>query len=242
MKILNLGNIIANNYIIETPRGYLIIDTGYPGGYSRFRRKLINAGIALDDIRVIFVTHAHDDHVGFLGDLLADTDVPVIMHEETPERLLLGHNKNRGGCPGLAARFFVGAMALTGSGGHEFPAVSAGDRALLWDGKTQHLREMGIPFTILSLPGHTGDSIGFITPDGRLFCGDAAMNGVPSVKRKIIWIEDPDAYRDSWDKMTGSGAVTIYPGHGAPFPMKDLIKYRGSLDAITIYKTKQPQE
>lgn len=37
--------------------------------------------------------------------------------------------------------------------------------------------------------------------DGILFCGDAAMKNFPSIKRTIIWIENLDDYKQSWEKM-----------------------------------------
>jgi len=99
--------------------------------------------------------------------------------------------------------------------------------------------EQGIPLKILALPGHTSDSIGLLTEDGELFCGDAAMNGFPSVKRKIIWIENPDDYRNSWDKMIETGAGRIYPSHGRPFPSADLEKYRPYLQKSYCDELKQ---
>jgi len=36
MKIINVGNMINNNYIIKLSKGYLLIDTGYPGQFENF--------------------------------------------------------------------------------------------------------------------------------------------------------------------------------------------------------------
>ena len=133
-------------------------------------------------------------------------------------------------------RLFVSAMPLAGKGRHEFPAMDVREapNALLWNGRRQFFREQGLPLTIVSLPGHTADHIGLLTDDGQLFCGDAAMNGFPSVRRNIIWIEDLVAYRHSWDAMIATSAHTIYPSHGKPFPANDLVKYRRHLDKIRI--------
>ena len=40
MTILNLGNRVVNNYLISSELGYILIDTGYAGGFSRFMKKL----------------------------------------------------------------------------------------------------------------------------------------------------------------------------------------------------------
>ena len=69
MKICSLGNRIVNNYLIPCDEGYILIDTGYENGFRRFQRKLMENGIRPEDIRYVFLTHAHDDHAGFLNPL-----------------------------------------------------------------------------------------------------------------------------------------------------------------------------
>jgi glyoxylase-like metal-dependent hydrolase (beta-lactamase superfamily II) len=71
-----------------------------------------------------------------------------------------------------------------------------------------------------------------------LFCGDGAMNGFPSIKRQSIWIEDPQQYKHSWDRMAELDFELAYPGHGKPFPKGDLAKYRGALEGLRIIKVK----
>ncbi len=234
MKIFNIESRIVNNYIIETAKGYIVIDTGYAGNYAKFSKKLQKRHINKEDIRYIFITHVHDDHVGFLNELKSDADATLIMHAESPGRLLLGQNKFVGGCPNLLAKIFVESMRLVGKGKHEFPVVEINetDNIVLWNGQNQFFKQQGIGLEIIPLPGHTGDSIGLLTDDGILFCGDACMNGFPSVKRNIIWIENVEDYRQSWDTMIQSPAEVIYPSHGAPFPKQDLIRYRKYLDKI----------
>jgi glyoxylase-like metal-dependent hydrolase (beta-lactamase superfamily II) len=154
------------------------------------------------------------------------------MHAECPERLLVGHNNYDGGYPNLLAKSFFGLMSLLGKGKHEFPVVKVDNNTLLWNGENQFFKEKGIELEIISLPGHTSDLIGLLTDDGILLCGDASMNGFPSIKRNIIWIENLKDYKKSWNRMIESSAREIYPSHGAQFPKKDLIKYRDYLDKI----------
>ncbi len=40
MKILNLGNRVVNQYLVELNDGFLLIDTGYSNGYKRFIKNL----------------------------------------------------------------------------------------------------------------------------------------------------------------------------------------------------------
>jgi glyoxylase-like metal-dependent hydrolase (beta-lactamase superfamily II) len=232
MEIINVGDFTVNNFIIKTSKGYIVVDTGYAGNYNRFCKKLKEHRISLDEIKFIFITHAHDDHVGFLNELIRTTDATLIMHSESPKRLLTGHNKNDGGYPNLLAKFFFVIMSLLGKGKHEFPVVKVDNDTLLWNGENQFFKEMGIDLEIISLPGHTSDLIGLLTDGSILLCGDASMNGFPSLKRNIIWIENLEDYKKSWKRMIESSAREIYPSHGPPFPKKDLIKYRDYLEKM----------
>ncbi len=64
------------------------------------------------------------------------------------------------------------------------------------------------------------------------------MNGFPSRRRTIIWIENPEQYKQSWDVMVQKAPAVLYPGHGKPFKTSDLRKYRGSLERIKLYPLK----
>ncbi len=234
MRIINIGNRVVNNYLLLTPKGWLAVDTGYAGGFRRFVNGLAAHSIDVSDIKFIFLTHAHDDHAGFLGELMNATDAQIIVHTHSVERLLTGHNQRIGGCSGILAKIFVEGMYFVGKGKHEFPAIDVSNRAIIWDGTSQPLLEQDIPLKILALPGHTLDSIGLLSEDGELFCGDAAMNGFPSVNRNIIWIENLNNYRNSWDRMIKAKAKIIFPSHGKPFPSTDLEKYRPYLEKIVL--------
>ena len=54
---------------------------------------------------------------------------------------------------------------------------------------------------IIDTPGHTVDSISLFLSDGSLFCGDATMNGLPSLHRITIWAEDKTAFLKSWETI-----------------------------------------
>lgn len=55
-----------------------------------------------------------------------------------------------------------------------------------------------------------------------MFCGDAAMNGVPSLHKITIWAENKDDYLNSWRRMIELKPGIIYPGHGKPFCFSKL--------------------
>lgn len=235
MTIYNLENRIANNYLVPLDGGgYVLIDTGYVEGYANFLRRLGETGVSPKDIKYVFLTHAHDDHAGFLNDVLAITDAKVILHPKAIERLLKGQNPFIGGCSSRLSWLFNQMLKLFGKGEHRYPPLKEEylDRLVTID--SEEFRSLSLPFEVVETPGHTADHIALMK-DGILFCGDAAMNGFPSIRRVIIWIEDLEQYKQSWDKMIALNPTVIYPSHGKPFPTKDLVKYRSHLDGIRLY-------
>jgi len=234
-EIINLGNRISNIYLIPLSKGYLLIDTGYGEQYESFVRKLSEHQIEISDISYILLTHAHDDHAGFLNQILEKSNAKVIMHENAQERLVRGQNSFDGGCTSRLALIVCKIMKLLGKGEHRFEPVNQVDRYIILDEKTQLEVEEKITSKIIMLPGHTSDSIGLLLEDGSLFCGDAAMNGFPSQNNVIIWIEDLKAYLASWNLIINADVTRIYPSHGKPFDKKKLIKNKNKLNRIKLY-------
>ena len=232
-KIFNLGNRIVNNYLVSSEIGYILIDTGYESGFKHFTNKLKRLNITPKEIRYIFLTHAHDDHAGFLNEVLDVTDAKVILHPKAIERLKIGQNSFEGGCSGRLAYFFCQVLALCGKGEHKFPAIRNEflPRLITTDSKEFHA--LKLPFKVLETPGHTADHISLLIDD-KLFCGDAAMNILPSIKRVTIWIENLQQFKQSWQTIIATAPQTIYPAHGRPFPTSDLEKYLPALDKIKL--------
>ncbi|MBR5094800.1 MAG: MBL fold metallo-hydrolase [Oscillospiraceae bacterium] len=231
--IVDLGNRAVNNYLISYEGGYILIDTGYAGGFPRFRRKLAARRIRPEEIRYVFLTHAHDDHAGFLNEVLELTGAQAIVHPAAIPRLQTGQNSFQGGCSNGLAWLFCQVLALCGHGEHRYPPIEERFLDRLVPVDSERFRQLQFPYPVIEAPGHTADHIALLAGDA-LFCGDAAMNGFPSLRRTTIWIEDLPQFRRSWETILALGPLTLYPAHGRPFPSEDLRKYRKSLDTVRL--------
>ena len=238
--IYNAGNRIMNTYVYQTSAGYVMVDTGYEHSLRGVEKKLIKQGVALSDIKYLFLTHAHDDHAGFLNELLGkNTDLKVITSDKAIATLKRGQNSFDGGCSTAFAWIFCKLMGLVGKSEHRFPPIENchDDRFIVITDENKSELEALLEGDILFTPGHTADSISLKLGD-VIFCGDAAMNGLPSSKRLIIWIENVADFEKSWELLISTDARTICPAHGKPFSTGDLKKFKSRISKIKLRKLK----
>lgn len=234
MIIINLGNRIVNNYLISSESGLILIDTGYEEGFPHFMKMLKKNHIQPKSIRYVFLTHAHDDHAGFLNKVLKITDAEVILHPKAVAGLKQGQNSFEGGCSSFLAWLFCKILALAGHGEHKYPPIENAYLERLIPIDSEHFKALNFPYEIIETSGHTADHIALLA-ENILFCGDAAMNGFPSQKRITIWIENLQQYKNSWELILKKNPKMIFPAHGKPFKMAELQKYLKALDKIKLY-------
>lgn len=239
--VLNFGNRIVNCWAYRIQSGYVIIDTGYENNYKNFKKKLKSNSIAIDEIKYCFLTHAHDDHAGFINRLLSDNqNAKIVMSGKGVCTLRRGQNSFVGGCTGKSALAFCNVMRLFGKGQHKFPPIKTEyeNRLIIISEENQARLEQELNGKIVETPGHTSDSVSLLLNNGCLFCGDAAMNGFPSKHNITIWAEDGAAFSRSWQKIIALQPSKIFPGHGKPFVVQCLNRNIKYVENMKLYELK----
>lgn len=241
MKIYNVGNRVMNTYLYRVKDGYVMIDTGYENSYQKCTISMKRKGISWDNVKYIFLTHAHDDHAGFLKEVLdKHSNITCIISDKAFPILSRGQNSFDGGCSSRLALFFCYIMKVFGNGKHLFPAINETytDRLLII--KKDNITEIErlLSGKVLFTPGHTTDSVS-LRVQNLIFCGDAAMNGMPSLRRITIWIENKKEFENSWKVLLNENAEYIYPAHGKRFRSSDLYKFKTKINKIKLYTLKQ---
>ncbi|HVP21570.1 MAG TPA: MBL fold metallo-hydrolase [Anaerolineaceae bacterium] len=72
-----------NAYLVKTPEGSLLIDTGWntDQSFEALEQQLAEAGVTFDNLKYIAITHIHPDHYGLVGRLAKYTKARLIIHE-----------------------------------------------------------------------------------------------------------------------------------------------------------------
>lgn len=219
----------TNCFLLNCKEGYLLIDTGFPGEYNSFLKKLAKIDIELSEIKYLLLTHRHDDHSGFAAELVEDTGAKIIAHKEGVPLLEKGETayNNRGKFLNLCTKFLMGAHSIITTRKDTYRPIKLTENDYIVDGDdAQLLKGIGIDGEILHTPGHTEDSISVLTSDGTAFVGDVAMNflNLCRIRYRPIWLQNIGKVYKSWNKLIKHGAKTICPAHGKRFPAGRLKK------------------
>jgi len=226
--ITRLGDREVNFYLLEDPGGLVLVDGGLPGHLPQLQSYLEGAGRSLDDIRAVLLTHAHPDHTGVVA-AARQAGADVWVHERDAAALAGGARAanrlakpERSMFPYLIRRpatlpMIVHAARLGGFTGSKVtgPRTMDGDR-LLADVPGRPL--------VVTLPGHTPGSVGYLFADrGLLFTGDALVtyDGLtgyhgPTVPSRAF-THDSRAALASLTTLDTIHATLLLPGHGEPF-------------------------
>lgn len=203
----------TNFFFLRAADGYMLIDAGWVGQWNRFLRKIKTIGISPDDIRYVFVTHHHHDHVGVIRKLREDTEARLIVHRS--QIAYLAQEKTDMSNIKQINPFwkFIDLIALPLIKYHYDPVeLRDGDLIVNSDVDEKVLRDIGVPGITLATPGHSKDSMSILLGDGNAFIGDLGMNfgGFLNPCPLPIEAEDFDECRVSMRKLQQRGAKCTF--------------------------------
>jgi metallo-beta-lactamase class B len=129
-------------YLITTPQGHILINTGLAESANMIRAHVEKLGFRFSDIKILLATHAHYDHVGAMAAVKKMTGAKFMIEEKDAPVMADGGNSDY----------------AFGGKGPTFQPVRA-DR-LLHDRDTVKLD--GMQIIVLHHPGHTKGACSFL--------------------------------------------------------------------------------
>ena len=196
---LTLGFVQA--YLIETPDGLFLVDCGMPGQQKNILPVMQRLG--RQDLKLIFITHAHADHTGSAAALKKLTGAQVAIHRLDAEALRTAKMPARG--RGWLLRQVMALMTRVIRLQPLQPDI------LLEDGDS--LEQYGLPGKVVHTPGHSPGSSCLVLEDGRAFVGDLmSTTGNPHLQHDIV--DDWGQLHASYQRLRGLSLEQVYVGHG----------------------------
>ena len=197
---------VANAFLIASTEGMILVDAGPPLMEQQILDKMVELG--RNDLRLIFITHAHIDHYGGASIIRAVTGAPIAIHRADADALAKG--ETRLGSINYVPRWATDPL---------LPALEPYARIrpteadiLLDDG--DRLDAYGLDGYLLHLPGHTPGSAGIVIEDRLAFVGDLlSTTGTPHIQR--MYAHDWPQVLESVDRLAEIAPKLIYAGHGS---------------------------
>jgi glyoxylase-like metal-dependent hydrolase (beta-lactamase superfamily II) len=219
----------ANVYLISGAGEHVLVDAGLgtPDGEAALRAGLDRAGVRLEQITTLVLTHEHPDHIGLSGLVHATSGAPVRMLRAEAERMF-----GIWGDPDLAALLAANEMYLThGMPDADMASSVKGSRMIrrviglppptavvpVADGDT--LRLAGADYRVIWTPGHSDYHMCLLRADGLFIAGDHVLPRItPNIG--VYPNSRPNPLRDysaALAAVRDLPARLALPGHGRPF-------------------------
>jgi glyoxylase-like metal-dependent hydrolase (beta-lactamase superfamily II) len=149
-------------YVVETPEGLVLVDSGLEGNAGPLRQEMGTLGLDWRRARAILLTHVHGDHTGGAAYVRAATGAPIYAGQNDAAVLRTG-----GPPEAVFSKFFI-------SDGPTHPTPV--DVELKGD---EVFEIGGARFQVLATPGHTPGSTCYLMERDHLrvlFSGDVIMS------------------------------------------------------------------
>jgi len=205
---------LVNCYLVSTNNSYILLDTGPSNQRQRLQTELETSGCQPGNFKLIVLTHGDSDHSGNAAYLRSKYDTRIAMHKDDSGMVEHGDmtwNRNK---INILTRVIFGLFFRLDQSDRITPDI------YLEEG--DDLSSYGFDAKVLSIPGHSKGSIGILSSNGDLFCGDLLENTKQPALNAIM--DDPTVAHKSVEKLKNLRIKTVYPGHGEPFSFDSFIQ------------------
>ncbi len=199
-------------YVLETAGGLALVDPGPSSTRPALEEGLRLAGLSLDNVTDLLLTHIHLDHAGVTGSIVRDhPDIRVHVHTRGAR-----HMANPARLLASATRLYGDRMdTLWG----EFLAVPADRINVLEGGETLSLdgRSLQVEYT----PGHASHHVSYFEPDtGIAWIGDTLGIRIDNRPYVMPVTPPPDIHPVLWAeshaRIRAWSPATLCPTHFGP--------------------------
>ena len=214
IKVLNLG--MVNVFILIGTKGNVLVDTGMAGNEKKIVTKLQKLGIDPSSIKLMVLTHNHEDHIGSVKALAELTGAKIAMHKVDYELMTEGDDEVIG----------ITSMGKIMMATAHKVAKNKPDSRFNIDieiDSSYELVDYGIEGKILHTPGHTKGSLSILMENGEAIIADSVMAMMPwSKPGKPIVGYDLALTKKNILMLMAMGAQSFYLSHGKCYDKNEM--------------------
>ena len=217
----------VNAYLIAQDKELALFDTGLnmPGSYETLERDLTSAGLSINNIRHVFLTHVHTDHCSMAGLLQKNADAKIYLSSAAYEEYQ--HFRQANPAVKQLRKFYshqglsVHLIDLVIEEYEDIRGIIAEFNAddFLQNNKSREFGDW--KFEIILTPGHAAGHICFFfRKESFLLAGDHILPYIAPILSPDIFDDNfrPLAtYLDSLSAIEKLPVATVFPGHGNAF-------------------------
>ena len=217
---------VANTFLIDTPQGQVLFDTGL--GTQAARQKRLLQSAVPGEVTHIVLSHSHADHIGGAKFWLAEfPDAQVITHARfvDGQRYLKALERHFWSRNRLLYRFMPEEPPEEGMivYGGVTPDIE------VREGEVHAFEVGGVGFEVMATAGAEGDDnlVLWLPDEALLFSGDFFGPLFPMVPNLFTLrgekFRDPIAYVDSLERLIALTPEMVLPSHFDPVVGRDLV-------------------
>ncbi len=230
IPILPFG--MVNAHLIIQGRSCVLVDTGLPGSEHKIERAMRRHGLALRNLRLIIVTHAHVDHAGSAARLRELSGAPIVAHRG--DAAFYGRREQMRFCPtGWFGRLFLRTRLM-------FEPYTGFAPDILLDGtEAMSLAPWGVRGVVRHTAGHTAGSLAVQLESQDALVGDLLASGIllggivrTGRAKRPPFEDDPHTVSRELERLVQAGAQRFYMGHGGPLDAAEVLRHARRIRSI----------
>jgi glyoxylase-like metal-dependent hydrolase (beta-lactamase superfamily II) len=197
------------NVFLLGEKDYILIDTGMKNSTKKLLSYFRKHNIQLNQIKLIVLTHAHEDHIGGLNELQQLTGAKVLMHQAEYDCATLKKKAQITPLSWLTKLIFFLTRNIEPKPIDIIPDIIIEE--------TFDLTPYGSKASIIHTPGHTEGSLSIIF-DQEAIIGDSIMAFFSWQKpKKPILAYDLEIIKESMKKLLEMNIKTFHCSHGKSY-------------------------